>query len=444
MRSFHSVLVAFCLFAAALFSSACNSEQRPRILLLGIDGATFKAVTPLMEQNRLPNIAKLTLDGSWGPLRSFPPYLSPRVWTSIATGKRPVNHGITGWIKPKDDGGASLFYSYDRKGHALWNIYSDAGHSVGLVNWLETYPPEVVRGVVVSDHALAGESEARQSIGALFAKAEGREFEAADPSAAPVQAVFPKSWAERVQIPKHTKVKLTKFANLFRDDRPLPALFDRDRLAEFFDRDQQLVSIALEIDRTVAPDLMMILLQGIDRISHSLWACTDDPSTYPENFRPTAEERESCRKTVYEYYEYTDALIGRILERYTQDDLVLVLSDHGFESIFRGGLTGGHDTTDAADGVIIARGPRIERGRILEPAAVTVNDIAPTVLSWSGKPVARDMDGKIAPFLIVDEGQPLPAPIETYSTRPITRVGDAVSGGEAELMDQLEALGYVD
>lgn len=444
IRSFRKLSYALILSIGCAATTGCFSEHRPRILLLGIDGATWKAITPLMSDNRLPNIARLTMEGTWGPLQSFSPYLSPRVWTSIATGKDPKNHGILGWVKLDGDDAAKLYYSEDRNGHALWNIYSDAGQSVGLVNWLVTYPPEVIRGVVVSDHALSGESKARADLGALFANARGRKFESEDALASPAQAIFPKAWNERVLHPRHANAKLTRFANLFEGDQPLPERFDRKRLAEFFERDQELVSIALEIDRTVAPDLMMVLLQGVDRVSHSLWACTDDPSVYPEDFTPTPEELSNCREMLYAYYEYTDQLIGRFLASYTDEDLVMVISDHGFETIFRGARTGNHHTPDAALGVIMARGPRIDRGRLLAPTEVTVYDIAPTVLAWSGKPVARDMDGKVAPFLIVEEDTPLPEPIDTYATNPITRVGDSTSGGEAVLMDQLQALGYVD
>ncbi len=441
MRSLAKLSIGL-LIAASL--AGCFSEHRPRILLLGIDGANWKAITPLLEQGRLPNIARLTIEGSWGPLQVLPPYLSPRVWTSIATGKEPNSHGILGWVKPEGEGGAKLYYSNDRQGHALWNIFSDDKKSIGLVNWLVTYPPEVVRGVVVSDHALSGESKARAWLGALFANAQGREFDAEAAIASPAQAIFPKAWNERVLHPRHAKAKLARYENSFEDERPLPDRFDRERLSSFFERDQELVSIALEIDRTVEPDLMMLLLQGIDRVSHSLWACIDDPAGYPDNFNPTPEERKNCRDMLLGYYEYTDELIGRVLDRFTDEDLVMVMSDHGFESIFRGALTGGHDTPDASQGVILARGPRIEVGRLLSPNEVSVYDIAPTVLAWAGKPVARDMDGKVAPFLMVDEDNPLLEPIDTYAINPITRVGDNTSGGEAVLMDQLQALGYVD
>ncbi len=41
-----------------------------------------------------PDLAALAHEGVWGSLRSHYPLLSPRIWTSVATGKPPEKHGI--------------------------------------------------------------------------------------------------------------------------------------------------------------------------------------------------------------------------------------------------------------------------------------------------------------------------------------------------------------
>ena len=78
---------------------------------------------------------------------------------SIATGKKPSKHGIVAFAWKDEEGTPHLYLSSDRKTHALWNIASEAGLTVGVVNWWNTYPPERVRGVIVSDHSLALEIE---------------------------------------------------------------------------------------------------------------------------------------------------------------------------------------------------------------------------------------------------------------------------------------------
>ena len=139
------------------------------------------------------------------------------------------------------------------------------------------------------------------------------------------------------------------------------------------------------------------------------------------------------------YYAYTDALIGALVSRLGPDDLVLVLSDHGFE---RGSaeeeLTGTHWSAKARQAVLFARGRDIED---LQPRTrLTLNDITPTVLAWFGLPVARDMDGSPAPFL----GLPPAATVATYDGASIERLGAGPSSKEEEILDELRALGYIE
>jgi predicted AlkP superfamily phosphohydrolase/phosphomutase len=182
-----------------------------------------------------------------------------------------------------------------------------------------------------------------------------------------------------------------------------------------------------------------VLLQGIDRTSHFLFGCLGSPTTYPEKFHPTFEQRANCQRALYDYYEFTDQLIGQLLMGFHDDDLVLVLSDHGFETRFEDYRTGGHSSEAASYGVCFARGPRVKIGGT---GAMTVADLTPTVLDWYGLPLGRDMDGKPAPFL-EPPAKGRPAPIATYDTVEVERLGDGSSGGESVVKEQLKSLGYL-
>jgi predicted AlkP superfamily phosphohydrolase/phosphomutase len=65
-----------------------------RVIFVGVDGADWDIIENLMAQDLLPNFAELVENGATGPLRSVKPLLSPLVWTTIATGKFPEDHGI--------------------------------------------------------------------------------------------------------------------------------------------------------------------------------------------------------------------------------------------------------------------------------------------------------------------------------------------------------------
>jgi len=146
------------------------AAPRGRILVFGIDAATPRLVEPWMEEGLLPNLQGLAREGAWGPLASHHPLLSPRIWTSIATGKAPKRHGIEYWVHRKGPRKRRLYRSTDRKGPAIWNLLSDRGLRVGVVNWLITYPPEKVDGALVSDFAIPGARLRRVRLGPGFGR----------------------------------------------------------------------------------------------------------------------------------------------------------------------------------------------------------------------------------------------------------------------------------
>ena len=209
------------------------------------------------------------------------------------------------------------------------------------------------------------------------------------------------------------------------------------------------VRLALEVDREEKPDVLLVLLPGIDRISHYMWAGVEPVEAYDLDRRQDPPDRAQKLRIMRRYYSYTDQLIGLLIDRFEPGDLVLVLSDHGFHA-FRDkddpGLTGGHVTTAGEHGVIFARGPGVPAGHRIrglvvdeDTPAMTINDVTPTVLAWLGLPVARDMDGSPAPFLDVTS----PGVIDTYDRSPIERVETTAEDLEDELLERLRSLGYL-
>ncbi len=133
---------------------ACGArEQRGRVLVLGLDGMDPQTVDLLMSEGKLPNFAKLRQEGAYGRLLSQKSLLSPIIWTTIATGKGPEEHGIGHFVAMASDTGEQMpATSGMRRVKALWNIASNAGREVATVGWWATWPPEEVHGAVVSDH----------------------------------------------------------------------------------------------------------------------------------------------------------------------------------------------------------------------------------------------------------------------------------------------------
>jgi hypothetical protein len=352
----------------------------------------------------------------------------------------PDQHGIAGWVKPPQDGKTELYYSDDRTGWALWNILSANGMSAEIVNWLITYPPPVIDGVVVSDHTFASDVKGKQYLGKVFARSQNAELAQVKSAASGSAAVFPKSWVDRVQDEKHLRTLLPDHPDMFEQPGAVAERFDQEWLSNFYEQDNRLVSVALDVEAELSPRLMMILLQGIDRVSHKLWACLEDPETYPEGFELSPSERAACHAALVAYYEYTDALIGEMMSRFRPSDLVVIVSDHGFEPFFEGQNTGGHATDAARDGVLFVRGRGIEPGA--RSSELTVIDVVPTILRWLGLAQAEDLRGSPAGFVTSYPDPPDPVP--TYNSGEIVRVGAERSGTEERLLEALGELGYVD
>ena len=105
-----------------------HASATPRLLLVGWDAADWKVIDPLMSKGEMPNLSRLVSEGVRGNLATMYPPLSPMLWTSIATGKRPSKHGIHGFIEPTQDGlGVRPITNLGRKTKAFWNILNQTG-----------------------------------------------------------------------------------------------------------------------------------------------------------------------------------------------------------------------------------------------------------------------------------------------------------------------------
>ncbi|HEV7785537.1 MAG TPA: alkaline phosphatase family protein, partial [Thermoanaerobaculia bacterium] len=76
--------------------AAVESGQRPRLWVVGVDSATLDAILPLAGQGRLPFLASVLQNGAYGRLESLSPARRDALWTTLATGKYPFKHGVTG------------------------------------------------------------------------------------------------------------------------------------------------------------------------------------------------------------------------------------------------------------------------------------------------------------------------------------------------------------
>jgi predicted AlkP superfamily phosphohydrolase/phosphomutase len=83
------------------------------------------------------------------------------------------------------------------------------------------------------------------------------------------------------------------------------------------------------LDRLRAGSLVCVF-DGTDRIQHMFWRYTEDG-------HPADDGQDTGhRKAIEELYQRNDELVGRVIDKMKKNDLLMVLSDHGFTSFRRG------------------------------------------------------------------------------------------------------------
>lgn len=98
----------------------------------------------------------------------------------------------------------------------------------------------------------------------------------------------------------------------------------------------------------------------------------------------------------------------------------------------------GVSSSHRMNGILIAAGPSVKRGGLIENARLI--DLAPTILHLMGLPVPTDMDGRVLVEALSDSR---PVEFGGTGTRPVV-VDAGYSDEEAkEVMDRLKDLGYI-
>ncbi len=413
--------------------SAIRSATPParRVLLVGWDGADWKIASPLLDAGELPQLANLVANGASGPLASLPPYLSPMLWNSIATGKYADQHGILGFTTTDPvTGRLAAITSTQRKCKALWNILGEHGLTAHVLGWFASHPAENVTGVCVTEafpRPAAKGADWPLAPGSVHPPALAEEF--ADLRLRP-EDVNPDIL--RLFIPRIAEIDLTK------DLRPEQLAI---RLAELYSVHNAAIA-ALERG---PGDFLGVYYHFID------WVCHDFMDFHPPR-RPQVPEREFefYRDVVNSAYRLQDMLLRDLLAHAGPDPTVVLCSDHGFHSDARRParipmVSAGIAIWHRAQGIFAAAGPGVARDTLVTGA--TVLDITPTVLHLLGLPAAADMDGQLLTSALASPVTPKKIP--TYENvpgpHPRPRHLAALSHDDQRaLLDQFAALGYVD
>ncbi|MFQ5821165.1 MAG: alkaline phosphatase family protein [Candidatus Heimdallarchaeota archaeon] len=121
-----------------------------RVLVIGLDGATWNLLDPWIEEGELPNLRKLILNGVSGDLESSIPSTTFPAWKCYSTGKKPEKFGIYSFVGVDLKNKKIVIHdSTSCKSEELWDHMGKKGLRVGVVNMPTTFPPKKVNGFMV-------------------------------------------------------------------------------------------------------------------------------------------------------------------------------------------------------------------------------------------------------------------------------------------------------
>ena len=130
--------------------SASKSAKMSPLLVIGLDGATFDVIRPMVEAGKLPNLARFMDEGIAAPLRSTAPPVTFPAWSSFMTGLEPGRHGMFDFTQ-KISGAYRIAFANaaDRSGRSIFARVSEAGGRVLVLGVPATFPPEELNGLLV-------------------------------------------------------------------------------------------------------------------------------------------------------------------------------------------------------------------------------------------------------------------------------------------------------
>lgn len=366
-----------------------QTDARPQLVVVGIDGASLDVILPLAELGQLPFFSGMLETGSHGHLLSLRPTRLAPLWTTVATGKLPYQHGVgasrvfrTPAIGPATElklvppmwpffdwarlgTEERLTDARDRRVLALWEVLTKVGLETAVIGWPASSPLDPALAVGFSDRFFreGSASEAQPS------EWVGRGRSAKDSSAGNSPGAGTDSWMTVVL---------------------------REAQAE----DRWRLEVARRVMQAgVGRDAVFLHLPGLRELSARLYGGFHavqfeglDRTPYREAFMALSG-----------YYRWLDAELTSLFSLVNQPNLVAVLSAYGAESAsgfdrLRAAVSDRRSVAGyfagAPDGLLMLSGEGVLRGGRIDGARLV--DVSPTLLYGLGFPVARDFDGRVA------------------------------------------------
>lgn len=275
-----------------------------KTVLIGLDGGTFSAFNPLMEQGVMPYLQRFLHSGVHAELKSTVLPLTAQAWPTLMTGRGPGSHGILDFMRFEKRPGGGVFTvanARDLACETIWSIASRQSRRVTVLNFYAMWPPQPVDGYTMSGFV---------------------------PWRHMKDAVYPPDIYPR----------LKELLNV--NSKELALDMERERMAihglppEQYEgwigthmrREQHWFAILQHLMQTDLTDLTAIVFDAVDKIQHLCWRFID-PAYFPAD--PSSWELR-VRELCFAYFRQLDRMIEQICDMAGSDARVFMASDHGF------------------------------------------------------------------------------------------------------------------
>jgi predicted AlkP superfamily phosphohydrolase/phosphomutase len=426
------------LISCSSGSSVAENKNKIKIVLIGVDGANWPTLDPLIEKGNLPFWKQLKEESAWAYLKSFKPTKSSVIWTSIATGKTMEKHGILDFAFLDKNNIKVPFSNAERREPTIWQILNDYGKKSIVINWFASHPPDEIDGIMISDN---------------FRRVVARPPEKVNSY---IDSVKPSIYFHKLlkyiqrdynQVFKETGLPdyPDLYTNLHPDKnfREVPILKTYRSMAiqDFF-----VTNISKELYRTKDFDLFATYIRMPDLVQHFSARMFNDKYTEElvvalKNKSLSKDQHDEVIRKIANIiepaYKFAENLLEALINfKKYQDAYFIIASDHGF-TLYPGGYNhyGLSDEYEAPSGILMLKGPGIRNG--LLPSA-SVFDIAPTILNIFDLPVGKNMDGKVLKKAL-KLNRKLKYNVYKLRKKQKRKKSDA----DEEALKELESLGYI-
>lgn len=366
------------------------AKPKPHVIVIGVNGMEMDVIRPLILQGKMPNLAKVIKQGTYGKFRTVSAPNCPRVYSTIFTSTKPEEHGVTGFIVGGITANTNML-----KEEPIWSILSKNNVSVGMANVPATFPVMPVNGYMISGMLTRGKNcEDGVLCAPKLSEVEGG------------QPVYPA--AMKAELIKNV-------GDFYIDCERMPSAEQlKGHESEVIDawlkkvdlirsQQTQLFDYLLSKHPT---DFTWLAQSCEDRTGHWLYPI----APYNAGYNPQIN---AVRTDAFpNQYVGFDGVLGSILKHIDDNTYVFIVSDHGIKPLREFEETdphahmdhekttpviAKHDFADGDDvpGSFFAMGPGIKKDFRLMGFEASVYDLTPTVLHIYGIEQPKQMRGHV-------------------------------------------------